>query len=137
MPSQFIYASVPSQPMGSYELIQLVEQAQRNNRKSGITGMLAYSGQWFLQVLEGEREAIDATIARIERDPRHRDIHVLGIVESPQRRFATWSMGFAGLEAFNEELIVEHCGARTLDPRLLSAPGALELLVALSRKTST
>lgn len=136
MQSQFIYASVPTQPMGSYELIQLVEQAQRNNRRSDITGMLAYSGQWFLQVLEGGRATIDATFARIEVDRRHRDIHVIGVVESTQRRFATWSMGFAGLDAFNEDLILEHCGMRTLEPRQLAAPAALALLVALSRKTA-
>lgn len=137
MQSQFIYASVPTQPMGSYELIQLVEQAQRNNRKSDITGMLAYSGHWFLQVLEGERAIVDATFARIEIDRRHRDIHVIGVVESPQRRFATWSMGFAGLDAFNEDLILEHCGMRTLAPRQLAAPAALALLVALSRKSAS
>lgn len=133
MPSQFIYASVPSQPMGSYELIQLVEQAQRNNRKSAITGMLAFSGDHFLQVLEGEMEAIAATYAKIEKDPRHRCLHILGVMTCGRRRFEDWSMGYAGIGSFNQDLLQQHLGMTVLAPQRIGPAAALGLLEALAR----
>ena len=50
--------------------------------------MLLYSSQSFLQVLEGEREALDATYARIGADTRHTNLRLLADVpaeESPEQ----------------------------------------------------
>ena len=43
----------------------------------GITGVLVYAEGVFLQVLEGETEAITLLMARISRDLRHEAVAVL------------------------------------------------------------
>jgi hypothetical protein len=42
----------------------LCVQAQRLNRLYGLTGALIVSRRWFIQTLEGDREAVFATLER-------------------------------------------------------------------------
>jgi hypothetical protein len=75
----------------------MLKEANENNTKSGITGMLLYKDGQFMQVLEGPEEAVRATFRRIDKDPRHHGVMVLlkGPVE--ERRFPGWSMAFRDL----------------------------------------
>lgn len=65
-----------------------------NNGRSGVTGALLYLNGNFLQVLEGLRDDIDATMTRIRKDPRHRGLLVLSDRAIKERCFPQWSMGF-------------------------------------------
>ena len=65
-----------------------------NNVKNDVTGMLLYSHRRFLQVLEGESEAVHLTYKYICRDSRHNDIHLLLTDTIENRSFTGWSMGF-------------------------------------------
>lgn len=69
----------------------------RRNKEDAITGMLLYSRGNFLQVLEGEREMVDKTYARICEDVRHRNTVMLTEEEVSERHFADWSMGYRQL----------------------------------------
>jgi hypothetical protein len=60
---------------------------------AGITGMLLYVEGGFMQVLEGEDEAVAAVYARICNDKRHWNTQVLLDRHAP-RAFRDWSMGF-------------------------------------------
>ena len=73
-------------------LLQILGSAQKRNEKAGLTGAIAVSGSRYFQVLEGGREAIDATLARIETDPRHANVQV--VVRRPVafRSFEAWSL---------------------------------------------
>lgn len=132
---QLIYISQPTGPIGSHELIQIVDSCRRNNEKSDITGMLAFSGEYFLQLIEGPEEAIAGTFGRIERDPRHAQIHVLARQCVAQRAFGTWNMGFAGINAFNDDLVTASLGTSEIDRDALGADKALALLTALSQRS--
>ncbi|MCB1473395.1 MAG: BLUF domain-containing protein [Rhodobiaceae bacterium] len=55
----------------------IAEAARANNARDAITGVLVYSDGVFMQVLEGRPPALDATLARIGKDRRHKDLHVL------------------------------------------------------------
>lgn len=63
-----------------------------NNERDGITGLLYDDGVRFLQVLEGEEQSVDATIARIKTDPRHRAVVVLSRRQIEAREFGDWAM---------------------------------------------
>ena len=63
-----------------------------NNRRRAITGALAFDDIWFLQVLEGEREAVWSTFRTIMDDPRHDEIVLVECVGISQRRFGNWAM---------------------------------------------
>lgn len=68
--------------------------------------LLHHSGS-FLQVLEGEKEKVEALYDKIERDPRHGATLIL-VKETGPRAFGDWSMGFAELD---EETLAKIEGA--------------------------
>lgn len=94
-----IYASTAAQAFDEAQLAQLLHQARQRNAQLGLTGMLLHAKGSFFQVLEGSPEAVDGLYARIEGDPRHRD--VVCIVREPitHRAFDAWSMGFVNASA--------------------------------------
>lgn len=92
------YVSIANNDFSPEQLVELLETSRRNNEKSGITGMLLYKDRRFLQVLEGAEDAVRVTYARIERDPRHRDLVLLLSDEEQEREFADWSMAFHELD---------------------------------------
>ena len=74
-------------------LTELEAQCVRNNTARGLTGVLMAAGGLFFQILEGEAEAVDAVLAIIARDPRHRDLLLLSEETTEQLR----SLGFTVL----------------------------------------
>jgi hypothetical protein len=63
----------------------------------GITGCLIYQDGFFMQMLEGPRDAVFTLCEKIKTDPRHRDLAI--VIEAPTRRriFVDWSMGLRDL----------------------------------------
>ncbi len=72
----------------------IVNSARKHNVINGITGVLLTSGRTFLQVLEGEKDAVLRTLARIQADPRHDGITILHAGFAEKRLAPDWSMGF-------------------------------------------
>jgi hypothetical protein len=89
-----IYASRASQEPSGIDLVMLLLRSRRNNESLAITGALVYGGGQFMQVIEGEKEAVTALYACICSDPRHQD--VCKLVDKPieERTFINWSMAF-------------------------------------------
>ncbi|GAB3222190.1 BLUF domain-containing protein [Spirosoma arcticum] len=89
-----VYFSSWTEPFREEDLSSVVEQSRQNNDKTGITGVMLYVRGNVIQVLEGEKEAIDTLYQRIERDQRHTKI--IPVLNRPiaQRLFAAWSMGY-------------------------------------------
>ena len=107
-----IYASSAAELFSTADLVLLLETCRRNNTAAGITGMLLYKAGNFLQVLEGEEEAVRRLHAKIHHDPRHRGLITLTEHMIPERQFGEWSMGFRNLS----------------DPALRELPGYNEFL---------
>jgi hypothetical protein len=121
---QTAYVSRAAETMTQEALLSLLQQCLANNESSGVTGMLLYGNDTFLQVLEGEEAVLDAVIDKIRKDPRHSKIHFLYRKPLEQRQYADWSMGFKrisaqGLQAigglsefrekdFNFDYLIEH-----------------------------
>jgi hypothetical protein len=78
-------------------LRQLLKQSRTNNRQLGITGLLLFSNDSFLQVLEGEQPPTEAVFERIKADHRHCRVLTLSNGPIQQRIFPDWSMGFQEL----------------------------------------
>ncbi|EHR72806.1 acylphosphatase [Burkholderiales bacterium JOSHI_001] len=91
---QCIYASAAAQRMDTADLAALLRTARHHNERLGLTGMLLYADGSFFQVLEGPQDAVDATYARIEADPRHSQVTRIIREPIPRRFFSAWSMGF-------------------------------------------
>lgn len=91
---QLTYISSPTRPMSVDDLVDILNKSRENNARLGISGMLLYTGAWFIQVLEGEEKIIDGKITEIKNDPRHKDFRVLEKKKISARDYAEWTMGF-------------------------------------------
>lgn len=89
--SQLIYASRPF-GFDAGMLDNILVAARRHNARNGITGSLVCRRDLFLQLLEGPRLAVTATIGRIIADDRHVEVAILHCGDASERMFADWSM---------------------------------------------
>jgi hypothetical protein len=80
-------------------LDDIVKTSKINNPTHGITGLLFYHNQRFIQVLEGERDALEELMSIIEQDNRHKNIE--RILDQPikKRGFTDWNMDSCNLSA--------------------------------------
>ena len=74
------------------EISQILATARTNNSRQNITGALLFNTDYFEQVLEGPRTAVERTFEQIQRDARHSDVTVLNSEGVLQRDFPEWSM---------------------------------------------
>ena len=88
---QLIYAS---RPFGFDEptLNGILADARRLNPKNDVSGALICRADLYLQLLEGPKEAVEATFARIARDDRHVEVHRLVTRPTDHRLFPDWAM---------------------------------------------
>lgn len=98
-----IYASSAIAPLTEQELIDLLKQAREKNAQLGITGMLLYKGGNFLQVLEGDEEAVMSLYKTIQNDPRHRQVMTIAKRKVSERTFPDWQMAFVNLQTVKPE----------------------------------
>ncbi len=133
---QLIYASSFAEGMEANELAKIREVAIRKNEKIGITGMLLAGNDYFLQCIEGGREAVNRLYSEIVPDTRHRHIVLLRYSEISKREFENWSMGFVLLSETKKDLILKHSTTTDFNPFEMSAESSHDLLLAL-RKTAS
>ncbi len=79
------------------DLVAILEQSRRNNARYGITGVLLYVRGSIIQVLEGEKELLEALYGRIEQDQRHKNVSRVISKPITDRLFSQWSMGYETL----------------------------------------
>lgn len=89
-----VYVSYATHPMTDDELRDLLDVSRRNNARLNITGMLLYRDGFFIQALEGERQAVEDLYERIKQDERHNNVLRVYAHEVTARSFGAWSMGF-------------------------------------------
>ncbi len=95
---QLVYISTATQRHDEAALTKIMESASKKNEPDGLSGMLIYCDGNFMQVIEGEPEAVDATFARISNDLRHKEIVVVSRLPIDERSFGQWSMGFRAID---------------------------------------
>ena len=133
-----IYCSQATHDVSPDELVQLLEVSRRNNEKVGLSGMLLYSSQSFLQVLEGDAAALQQTYARIEADDRHVNLRLLLDADVAAPLFPDWTMGF---EHVDDEDLAEELDGFTpatdyplVNPDLVTDAGVAQILLKLYAK---
>jgi hypothetical protein len=91
---QLSYISSAAHPMSADDLVQLLQVCLTNNQRRGVTGMLLYANETFLQTLEGEEETVEGLYEKILQDPRHGNVKSLTRRVIDSRQYSDWSMGF-------------------------------------------
>ena len=136
MLARLMYASRALASMDLPTLRGINAASVRSNAATGVTGMLVFGSSTFLQVLEGDRKAINDTYARIASDPRHASPMILQVIEIAERHFQQWAMKIVILDKVrfpNTTSILQNFGTTDdFDPFAYSADTAVRLLRALS-----
>ena len=89
-----MYASYAKQDFSDDDLTELLIKARINNSKLGITGMLIHRAGNFIQVLEGEKDAVKGLYETIKADKRHAGEIIISEGEINARQFEKWAMDF-------------------------------------------
>ena len=82
----------------------ILNVSENNNQNNAITGVLLASKTHFLQVLEGDFDAINNTFFTIAKDNRHDHIQLISFAPVEERLFAHWGMKGIGAFDFNVDL---------------------------------
>lgn len=128
------YTSAAPEPVTPEHLTQILKVSERNNARDAITGILLYHDQDFFQVLEGEKDAVEACFARIVGDTRHTGVLRLWNQPVDDRVFAHWVMGYAGpdhIQVFtspSQDSLTRFLRLRD------DAPGKVPVALALARQ---
>ena len=130
--SRLIYASRAAESLQQPDIEQILESSRRNNGRVGVTGLLVFSAREFLQCLEGSREAVNQTYARILGDPRHAEVQVLDYREVAQRLFPDWGMHGLAPSLMTRQRVLRYSERELFTPTRMSAAAALALLEELS-----
>ena len=91
---RIIYQSQSTGRKAAEDAPAILRGARSFNGINGVTGLLLATEQRFMQVLEGPEESVEATMERIEADPRHREIEVLADDPVEARAFPDWAMAY-------------------------------------------
>lgn len=89
---RLLYFSTARADIDKSDVDDIVEVAEKKNKKLGITGALAFNGRNFCQVLEGDENAVRALIEEIEADKRHSGFKIIDEKAVETRHFPDWSM---------------------------------------------
>lgn len=126
-----LYASRLTREVTPQLLSGILEQSRRNNPARGITGLLCYAQQVFVQVLEGDREEVSVLLAKLMQDERHQNVTILLFEEIPERTFSSWTMGQVNIDLVNPGLLLKYSTRPKLDPFAGSGHTAMAFLLEL------
>lgn len=90
---RLLYSSQARPGITEQDIAEILEQSRKNNLDSGITGVLLYGGELFMQVLEGPELAVLKKYIAICDDSRNSLNKIIHITYTEKRIFDDWSMG--------------------------------------------
>jgi hypothetical protein len=125
---RLLYASRASAPLDASVQEAILQQSRAHNPAAGITGILCFSGNVFIQALEGGRDAVCELYNTIARDARHTNVRILDFAEIRERRFGNWTMGQVDIAKVNPSLLLKYGETGELDPFACSGQATLALL---------
>jgi hypothetical protein len=117
---RLVYVSTCVNGLHLQDVHSIVASAQARNEKQGISGMLCWSGEFFLQCLEGERDRVTQCFGKIMNDARHHSVELIVSSPTSARWFSEWGMGFSRLMS-SHRLDVDSLAGQAFNPYLLQA----------------
>ncbi len=133
MLTRLLYVSKPVGPITTFVTSSILEVCSVNNKKAEITGVLCQGSGIYMQVIEGQRSAINALYSRIISDKRHNQIELLSFEEVGQRRYGHWSMALVQLSIDDPMVQLAH---PEFDPYSASSKDAIRIIDELIKSSS-
>ena len=88
------YVSTSKSLLKMTDLENLLCESREGNIQHGITGLLLYHDNTFMQTIEGAPEDVEQLFRNISKDPRHYAVTKLIHETVEKREFPNWSMAF-------------------------------------------
>ncbi len=93
------YISRASESLSEADIIALLKLSTLTNNQNGITGILIHSCGNFLQVLEGQEDALIAVYEKIKVDERHDTVFEIYNCSSEYHVFNNYNARFSLLDS--------------------------------------
>jgi len=74
------------------QLSKIVALGRKNNAANNITGVISYNNGYYLQVIEGDNEAIAQLHYNLFKDNRHKNIQTILDINVNHRYFSHWGL---------------------------------------------
>ena len=126
-----LYASRPAKPITSALCDEILKQSRANNPRRGITGLLCFTSDVFVQVIEGGRDDVSKLFNAIIHDDRNKDVCLLVFEEISERHFGNWSMGQVKLEGINPSVVLKYYEKAEFDPFNAPSHATMSILMEL------
>ena len=120
---RIVYTSRARTDLASDEVFRIIETSARNNPSRDVTGFLIFHRDRFLQLVEGEGEALDELLGVLKRDPRHSELIVHYREPASKRCFPNWRMRRLGSTAEGGEEVLRLLGERDIGPQCMNLVG--------------
>ena len=119
----WLYVSLGTLPADRLEaeVQDIVAISRAWNADHGLSGALMATATHFAQWLEGPPDEVAWIRARISADPRHRELIALGEGPIAARRFADWSLAYAGGNRAFDDMAASLRAMRPANARILLA----------------
>lgn len=134
---RLVYTSKVTESFEPRDVERILESARRQNPEQNVTGLLCFNHVYFLQCLEGSREAVNETYSRIQNDPRHAEILLLDYKEIIEREFDQWSMGYMSEASLTAPLNLRFSGTPEFDPYKMSGESCHQLMLSMRDSVPT
>jgi len=101
MLSQLVYVSKRKQNCTEEEIDKILSSCKQNNPALNITGVLLYSNDKFIQLVEGQSQSIMDLYDVIKKDERHESCVMIAYNPIEEKTFPSWHMGSKKIEESN------------------------------------
>lgn len=128
---RLLYASRATAPLNQAVVDSILDQSRRNNPSLGVTGVLCFSDEVFIQILEGGRDEVCELYNAIAKDTRHAKVRLLVYEEIAERRFGGWTMGQVNIKKISPALLLKYGEKPELNPFGGSGHASMALLEEL------
>ncbi|MBU1252857.1 MAG: BLUF domain-containing protein [Alphaproteobacteria bacterium] len=120
---RIVYTSRARTDLASDEVFRIIETSARNNPARDVTGFLIFNQNRFLQLVEGERQALDELLGVLKRDPRHCDLAIHVREPATKRCFPNWRMRRLGSASESGAEILHILAERDIGPQCMQLVG--------------
>ncbi len=133
---RLIYVSTMTETCDTAALQRILEVSHAKNTIRKITGVLCYDPSYFMQCLEGPKDAVNGLYNDIVRDGRHKDVTLLEYRTVVEREFGAWSMAFVHAGNVDKTILAKYTQGARFDPFGLSSEYANEFLVEIAHSSA-
>ncbi len=131
---RLIYVSRMTEACDMTAIQEILKVSRKRNTAGSITGILCYDPAFFMQCLEGPKDAVNELYRDIARDKRHTQVTLLEYEEIEERAFGEWSMAFVLAHDMDKRILRKYSGRKTFDPFALSPGQAHNLMVEFAKQ---